>query len=81
VGFESRLGAVIYDDEFNAVIYGIELGVVIYGIELSARSSATSNRATKLDAVSHGVEMCNLDALNHGIDPQSLKLSLRHLGV
>jgi hypothetical protein len=70
VGFESRLSVVIYDAEFDAVIYGIELGVVIYGVELSARSSATSNRATKLDAVSHGIEMCNLDALNHGVDPR-----------
>jgi hypothetical protein len=48
VSFESRLGAMIYDGEFDAVIYGIELGVVIYGVELSARSSATSNRATKM---------------------------------
>jgi hypothetical protein len=48
VGFESRLGAMIYEAEFDAVIYGIELGVVIYGVELSARSSATSNRATKM---------------------------------
>jgi hypothetical protein len=63
------------------VIYGVELGAVIYGIELSARSSATSNRATKLDAVSHGVEMCNFDTVNHGVDPQGPKLSLRRIGV
>jgi hypothetical protein len=60
VGFESRLGAMIYEAEFDAVIYGIELGVVIYGVELSARSSATSNRTTKLDTVSNDVEMCKL---------------------
>jgi hypothetical protein len=50
--------------ELDVVIYG----VVIYGVELSARSSATSNRVTKLDAVTHSVETCNLDALNHGVD-------------
>jgi hypothetical protein len=60
VGFESRL---------DAVIFGIELDAMIYDIELSARSSATSNRAPKLDAVSHGVETCNIDALNYGVDP------------
>jgi hypothetical protein len=67
VGFESRLGA---------VICGVELDTVIYGIELCARSSATSNRATKLDAVTS-----NLDAANHGVDPQGLKLSLHRLRV
>jgi hypothetical protein len=67
VGFESRLGA---------VICSVELDAVIYGIELSARSSATSNRATKLDAVTS-----NLDIVNHGVDPQDLKLSLHRLGV
>jgi hypothetical protein len=50
--------------------------IVIYGVELSTRSSATSNRTTKLDAVSHGVETCNLDAMNHDVDPQGPKLSL-----
>jgi hypothetical protein len=63
------------------VICGAELGAVIYGVELSARSSATSNRATKLDVMSHGVEMCNFDVVNHGVDPQGPKLSLRHIGV
>jgi hypothetical protein len=63
------------------VIYGVELGVVIYGVELSARSSATSNRVTKLDAVTHSVETCNLDAMNHGVDPQGPKLSLSRPGV
>jgi hypothetical protein len=67
VNFESRL---------DAVDHGAELDAVIYDVELSARSSAMSNRPTKLDAVSHDVEMCNLDAMNHGVDPQSLKLSL-----
>jgi hypothetical protein len=62
-GFESKLDVVIY-------------GAVIYGVELSARSSATSNRATKLDVVTHGVETCNLNAVNHGVDPQGPKLSL-----
>jgi hypothetical protein len=57
MGFESRLGA------------------VIYGVKLS------SNRATKLDVVSHGAETCNLDAVNYGVDPQGPKLSLRRLGV
>jgi hypothetical protein len=52
------------------VIYGVELGAVIYGVELSARSSATSNRATKLNVVTHGVETCNLDVVNHGVDPR-----------
>jgi hypothetical protein len=59
-----------FKSRLDVVICGVELGAVIYGVELSARSSATSNRATKLDAVSHGVEMCNLDAVNHGIDPR-----------
>jgi hypothetical protein len=53
---------------------------VICGVELSARLSVTSNRVTKPDAVSHGVETCNLDAMNHGVDPQSPKLSLRRQG-
>jgi hypothetical protein len=53
----------------DAVICGVELGAVIYGIELSPRSSVTSNSASKLDAVSHGVETCNLGAMNHGVDP------------
>jgi hypothetical protein len=43
---------------------------VIYVVELSVTSSATSNRTTKLDAVSHDVETCNLDAMNHGVDPR-----------
>jgi hypothetical protein len=66
-GFESKL---------DAVICGVKLDVVIYGVELSARSSATLNRATKLDAVTHGVETCNLNAVNHDVDPQGPKLSL-----
>jgi hypothetical protein len=33
-------------------------------------SSATLNRTTKLDVVSHGVETCNLDAMNYGVDPR-----------
>jgi hypothetical protein len=67
VNFESRL---------DVVDHGAELDAVIYGVELSARSSATSNRTTKLDAVSHGVETCNVDTMNHGVDPQDPKLSL-----
>jgi hypothetical protein len=63
------------------VIYGVELGAVIYGVELSARSSATSNRATKLNVVTHGVETCNLDAVNHGVDPQGPKMSLSRPGI
>jgi hypothetical protein len=63
------------------VIYGVELGAVIYGVKLSARSSATSNRATKLNVVTHGVETCNLDAVNHGVDPQGPKMSLSRPGV
>jgi hypothetical protein len=61
VNFESRL---------DAVDHGAELDAVIYGVELSARSSATSNRPTKLDAVSHGVETCKLDVMNHDVDPR-----------
>jgi hypothetical protein len=60
VGFESRLGA---------VICGVELDTVIYGVELSARSSTTSNRTMKLDAVSHDVKTCNLDVVNYAVDP------------
>jgi hypothetical protein len=33
------------------VICGVELDAMIHGVELSARLSATSNRAPKLDAV------------------------------
>jgi hypothetical protein len=69
VGFESNLDAVICGIELDAMIHGVELGAVIHGVELSARSSATSNSAPKLDAVNHGVETCNLDAVNHGVDP------------
>jgi hypothetical protein len=60
VSFESRL---------DTVIFGIELDAMIYGVELSARSSTTSNRAPKLDVVSHGVETYNIDALNYGVNP------------
>jgi hypothetical protein len=65
----------------DAVIFGIELDAMIYGVELSTRSSTTLNMAPKLDAVSHGVETCNIDALNYGIDPQGPKLSLHRPGV
>jgi hypothetical protein len=57
------------ESRLDTVDYGAELDVVIYGVELSA----TSNRTTKLDVVSHGVETCNLDAMNHGVDPQDPK--------
>jgi hypothetical protein len=54
VNFESRL---------DVVDHGTELDAVIYSVKLFVRSSATSNRATKLDTVIHGVETCNLDAM------------------
>jgi hypothetical protein len=66
VGFESKLRAVICGVELDIMIYDVELVVVIYGVELSARSSATSNRATKLN----GVETCNFDAVNYGVNPR-----------
>jgi hypothetical protein len=45
------------------------LNAMICGVELSTRSSATSNRAPKLDAVSHGVETCYIYVLNYDVDP------------
>jgi hypothetical protein len=72
VNFESRL---------DAVDHGAELDAVIYNVELSARSFATSNKTTKLNAMSYGVETCNLDVMNHSVDPQGPKLSLLRLKV
>jgi hypothetical protein len=42
---------------------------VHYGVELSATSTSTSNRATQLDAMNHGVETCYLDVVTYGVDP------------
>jgi hypothetical protein len=54
---------------------------VHYGVELSATSASTSNRATQLDTVIHGVETSYLDVVAYGVDPRGPKLILRHLRV
>ena len=49
----------------------------MFGVDLSA----TLGSARELDAVIHGVEMCNLDAVKHGVDLLGSKLSLSFLEV
>jgi hypothetical protein len=68
--------AVVLISRDDAVICGIEVDAMIRGVELSTRSHATSNRAMKLNAVSHGVDTCYLDAMNNGVDPRGSKVRI-----